>query len=190
VSGAGHEGGRSRGDASIFLAGYRGSGKSSVGRALAQQLGRRFFDTDEMIVQTARQSIREIFESSGEGKFRELEEAAVSLAVIVPSAVVALGGGALEREANRNAISLSGGKVVYLKCTAEELHRRISADQKSLENRPNLTAHAGSVEEVRELLGKRERHYLGMAAVTVDVTMCSVAEAVGKIIASLGLRRS
>lgn len=172
---------------SILLCGYRGSGKTCVGRLLAAKLGRPFFDTDDMVVQGTGQSIKLIFQSSGESHFRDLETAALDMALVIPSAIVALGGGALGREENRKAIRAAEGQVVYLACAAEELHRRIQADVQTHANRPNLTGLGGGLEEVRELLSKRDPIYRSMATLTLDVTMCSAAEAADRIMASLKL---
>ncbi|HEY9867143.1 MAG TPA: shikimate kinase, partial [Candidatus Obscuribacterales bacterium] len=62
----------------IYLIGMMGAGKSTVGRLLAKQLGYRFMDTDDLISQTARQSISDIFATEGEAAFRELESKVLS----------------------------------------------------------------------------------------------------------------
>ena len=141
---------------SIVLIGYRGSGKTTVGRALAGRLGSGFVDTDEWVVRRAGRSIRDIFADQGEGAFRDLESAVVREAAVLHGHVVALGGGALGREENRMALREKGHKVVYLRCEPEELLRRIRSDPATAANRPNLTHLAGGIEEIRALLAVRE----------------------------------
>src|SRR4051812_7957744 len=114
---------------SIVLIGYRGSGKTSVGQKLADRLWQELVDTDALIVARAGRSIREIFELRGEAGFRDLEAEIVREALLLQDVVISLGGGAVLREANRAAIAASGHKVIYLKCDAEELHKRIHADE-------------------------------------------------------------
>src|ERR1700730_14679962 len=110
---------------SIVLIGYRGSGKTTIGRKLADGLWKPFADVDELIVGKAGKSIKEIFEQDGEPAFRDLEEQAVAQACGLSEHVIALGGGSVLRESNRATIGQSGHKVIYLKCDAAELHRRI-----------------------------------------------------------------
>src|SRR6185436_8394699 len=101
---------------SVVLIGYRGSGKSTVGKRLADRLWQPFVDTDELIVRKAGKTIREIFEKQGEKAFRDLESTIVRDTLMLQEHVISLGGGALLREENRAALKASGHKVVYLKC--------------------------------------------------------------------------
>src|SRR5689334_12533882 len=100
---------------SAILIGYRGSGKSTIGKRLADSVWKSFVDTDELIVKRTGRTIKEIFETDGEPQFRELEVAAVREALAKPDHVVALGGGAVLREENRKMIRGSGQKVIYLR---------------------------------------------------------------------------
>src|SRR5215218_8652222 len=128
---------------SVVLIGYRGSGKTTVGKRLADRLWQPFVDTDELIVRKAGKSIREVFEQEGEPAFRDLEAAVVRDALMLQEHVISLGGGALLREENRAALKASGHKVVYLKCEPAELYKRISADPETAAARPNLTVEGG-----------------------------------------------
>jgi shikimate kinase len=94
--------------------------------------------------------------------------------------VIALGGGALERAANRAALADSGHRVVYLQCDAEELHRRISADPRSAAARPGLTS-LDALAEVRHLLARREPIYRQAMHVPLDVTRLSPEQAAQRI---------
>src|SRR5690349_2529590 len=131
----------------IVLVGYRGSGKTTVGRRLADRMWLKFADSDEEIVKRAGKSIKEIFEQDGETKFRELEASVVAELCGRTDDVVSLGGGAVLREENRKAIRGAGNKVVYLRCEPEVLYQRITGDAATAANRPNLTA-AGGLDEV------------------------------------------
>jgi shikimate kinase len=113
----------------VCLAGFMGSGKTTVGRMLAAQTGCRFVDLDERIEQAAGISIREFFERHGEPPFRELEHETLErvLGEIAESggaAVVALGGGTFAHARNQEALRTAGAAVVWLDCPIEELIRR------------------------------------------------------------------
>jgi shikimate kinase len=166
---------------SVVLIGYRGSGKTTVGKRLADQLWQPFVDTDTLVVRKAGRSIREIFDEQGEPGFRELESQAVREALLLREHVISLGGGALLREENRAALKASGHKVIHLKCDAEELHKRITADPDTAAARPDLTA-AGGIDEVRELLAAREPTYRAAMTAELDVTRLSPQDAVVYIV--------
>lgn len=168
----------------IYLIGYRGSGKSTVGKRLAARLGRPLFDTDEIIEGTAKQSIKEIFESQGESVFRDMETIAVKqLAATARAtpAVVSLGGGSVLREENRNAISESGD-CIWLSASAEFLFDRIQGDQSTKTRRPNLLQ-GGGFAEVAELLRQRLPVYQKMANLTIEVEGKTPDEICDEIIA-------
>jgi shikimate kinase len=152
----------------IVLIGYRGSGKTTVGRILAQRLGKAFVDCDEVIVARQGKSIREIFLTRGEEAFRKAEMEVISELSSSTECVIALGGGAILREENRRA--LAGHKIVYLRCEEEELLRRIEGDPASSDNRPNLTNLGGKIEEIRALLRQREPIYRAAMSAELDVT--------------------
>jgi shikimate kinase len=162
----------------VVLLGYRGSGKTSVGRALADRLWSSFVDTDEMIVKSAGRSIREIFESVGESGFRDLEMVALREALASGHEVVAIGGGAVLREENRAMLKADPRRRVYLRCDPEELLRRIERDARSADNRPALTPQGGGIEEVTRLLAEREPLYREVMTGELDVTRLSVDEVV------------
>lgn len=162
----------------VYLIGYRGTGKSTVARLLAQRLGWTAVDADEWLEARASRTIRQIFAEDGEPVFRDLEAATIRELVRLDRQVVALGGGAVLREENRSA--LRGGKTVWLTATPDALWKRISLDATTGERRPNLT-NTGGVEEVRQLLAKREPLYRTSADWTLDTETRSpeeVAEAI------------
>ena len=168
---------------SVVLIGYRGSGKTTVGKRLADRLWQPFVDTDELVVRKAGgKTIREIFESGGEQQFRDLESEAVREVALLQEHVIALGGGALLREENRKQIKDAGFKVVYLKCDPEVLFEHISADPDTARTRPALTDLGGGVEEIRKLLTDREPIYRQAMTAELDVTHLSPEEAVVYIV--------
>lgn len=151
----------------LFMIGYRGCGKSTVGRRLAQLLNRRFVDTDDQIEQRAGLSIQQIFASEGEAGFRDREEQAISECAKQDGLwVIALGGGAILRDANQNVIR-NCGKSIWLRGSAQELYQRIHQDPTTADRRPNLSA-GGGYDEVLEILTRREPIYRELADLTID----------------------
>ena len=169
---------------SIVLIGYRGSGKTTIGQKLADRLWQDLVDTDKLIVKKTGKSIKEIFEQEGEGRFRDIESEVVREVVKLQDVVISMGGGAVLREENRQAIKDSGHKVIYLKCEPAELHKRIEADAATSLMRPNLTEFGG-VEEIEKVLAEREAIYRGMKSAELDVTNLSPEEAVVYIVRML-----
>ena len=153
----------------FYLIGYRGSGKSTVGRLVAAQLGRAAIDTDDLIEQSSAMSIKQIFEAEGEAGFRDRESAVIQAVAADTShpAVVSLGGGSVLREANQRALRASG-ECVWLSASAQHLFQRIHSDQASQSRRPNLSQ-IGGFAEVEDLLLKRTPIYQQLAAKTIVV---------------------
>ena len=150
----------------IYLIGYRGSGKTTIARQLATMLWWNWLDADPHLEQRAGKSIREIFEAEGEAGFREREAKTVVELSAYSQLVVALGGGVVLREENRDKLKTSG-KCVWLKASPELLWSRIHADPTTSERRPNLTSQGG-LDEVRKLLAERTPLYEQCADFTVE----------------------
>ena len=167
---------------SIVLIGYRGSGKSTVGKRLADRLWQPFVDTDELIVRKAGKTIKEIFETEGEARFRDLESEVVREVSLLQEHVIALGGGALIREENRKALRDAGHKLIYLRCDPDVLFRRIQGDPETAKTRPALTNLGGGVDEIRKLLAEREPIYRQAMTAELDVTHQSPEDAVVYIV--------
>lgn len=162
----------------IALIGYRGSGKTTIGRRLADRLWWPFVDLDQLIVMRAGKSIREIFEQQGEQKFRDLETESLAFVLKSNDQVIALGGGALVRPENRQLLLGGNCHGVYLRCDPAVLAERIAADATTADMRPNLTSLGGGIEEIEKVLVEREPIYREAAAVELDVTNLTVDEAV------------
>ncbi|MCY2976516.1 MAG: shikimate kinase [Planctomycetota bacterium] len=151
----------------IYLIGYRGSGKTSVGKALAALLGWPVFDSDDRVELTAGRSIREIFETEGESGFRALETAAIlSLSELSLPHILSLGGGAILRQENKEVIHETG-YVVWLKASALNLYSRIHADSATADRRPALTNLAG-LDEIKKILAIRSPIYESVSNYSVE----------------------
>src|SRR5688500_2520378 len=132
---------------STILLGYRGAGKTTIGKRLADRLWQKFVDTDDLVVKVTGKTIRQIFEEHGESTFRELEVEAVKKALTLDEHVIALGGGAVLTDVARNLLRGSAHKRLYLKCDPQELLRRLQSDPNTATNRPALTDLNGGIEE-------------------------------------------
>lgn len=142
----------------LALVGYRGSGKSTVGKIVASRCGRPFLDADLELEARAGESIRSIFAGQGELVFRDREEETLrELVRSHPDAVLATGGGAVLRAANRRLLA-QFGFVVWLQADPAELIRRLDTDPQAVASRPPLTA-AGTLAEVAAVLHDRQPLY-------------------------------
>ncbi|MEU4346323.1 shikimate kinase [Streptomyces sp. NPDC023838] len=157
----------------VVLVGPMGSGKSTVGRLLAERLGAPYRDTDADIVAAQGREIADIFVDEGEPHFRELERQAVRAAVAEHTGVLALGGGAV-LDASTRAL-LAGLPVVYLSMDVEEAVKRVGLNTA----RPLLAVNPRR--QWRELMEARRHLYTEVARVVVatdDRTPEEVAQAV------------
>ncbi|MEM8865549.1 MAG: shikimate kinase [Planctomycetota bacterium] len=152
----------------LFLAGYRGTGKTTVAKLLAAQLGWRWIDTDDLVEQAAGKTIAQIFADEGELAFRDLEAVVVASVCEQEQLVVALGGGAILREASRNRIR-TAGRVVSLMADARALAERLASDSTTGTRRPNLTA-TGGLAEIEQVLAERTPIYQQCADRVIDTT--------------------
>jgi shikimate kinase/3-dehydroquinate synthase len=110
----------------IVVIGFMGAGKTTVGRMLADRLGLPFVDSDLVIEQRTRRSVRRIFDEDGEPAFRDLEHGVVASLLGGPDAVLALGGGAADRQETRDL--LKSARVVYLSVGFAEAMLRVAGD--------------------------------------------------------------
>jgi shikimate kinase len=164
----------------LFLVGYRGTGKTTVGRLLAQQLGWTFADCDDYIEAGAGKSITDIFASEGEVGFRDREAVVLRDLGSRERIVIATGGGAVLRPANREHLQ-SAGYVAWLTARPETIWARLQLDPTTYARRPNLTS-AGGIEEVRTLLTAREPLYREIAHFTADADAPSPEAVVAAIL--------
>ena len=161
----------------IFLTGFMGAGKTTVGRALASYLGYQFFDLDEFIERRAGKSIQQIFSDAGESEFRRIEHEAILECRGLENSVIALGGGAYVAEENHTAIR-EIGITVWLDCSLEICLDRLRGNT----TRPLLKSES----EMRTLLEKRKPAYaladnrVNTEGRTVNEVALEIAELVRK----------
>jgi shikimate kinase len=165
----------------IALVGLPGSGKSTVGRQLARRLQVPFTDSDNVIEQHIGCSIREFFEREGEARFRDVEEAVLDELTQQPHGVLATGGGATLRTANRLHLR-DRCQVVYLRSTPEEVFRRVRHDA----NRPLLQV-SDPLTRLRDLFSVRDPLYRETAHFMIETGRPSVATLVNMIVMQLEL---
>jgi shikimate kinase len=167
----------------ILLIGYRGSGKTTVGRLLAERLALPLVDIDDRITARIGLTVKEIFDQHGEAGFRRFESKAIADAFAADHWVIAAGGGAMTIPANRDAIPRDC-HVVLLHADPVELHRRITADPTSTAGRPALTA-TGGLSEIHQLLHHRLPIYRGVSTLELDTTRLSPGDVADRVVAHL-----
>ena len=168
------------GSRTIFLVGFMGAGKSSVGAALSRNLGWPFEDLDERIEAQEGRSIEQIFQQSGETEFRRIEHVALrSLIRELGSSqkVVAVGGGAFAQANNAELLEAAGFPVIFLDAPVEELFRRCQEQQLNRPLRRDL-------DEFRRLYDARRSGYM-KAAVRIETSGKDVEEVAAEAIESL-----
>jgi len=170
-------------DPPIALIGYRGTGKTTVARLLAGRLGWDWVDADVEVELKAGKSLAAIFQDAGEQAFRDLETTIVAELCGRTDAVLALGGGAVLREANRAAIAQCQA-VVWLQAEAATIEARLADDPTTAGRRPNLTNHGGRT-EIERLLVQREPIYRACATLQVDTQDKAPAEIADEILAAI-----
>lgn len=152
--------------AGLALVGYRATGKTTVGRLIADRLGRPFLDADAELERRGGRSIASLFADGGELAFRDLEERTIrDLCGEHPGAVLATGGGSVLRDGNRRNLR-AFGRVLWLAAPAEVIVERLRREPGS---RPALTA-SGLFEEVGQVLQAREPLYRSVADLIVDAS--------------------
>lgn len=160
----------------LVLIGYRGTGKSTIGRVLAGRLGLRYVGLDGEIVRRAGKSIPEIVAVSGWPAFRDLEAEVVRDVAALDGCVLDTGGGAILRPENVERLR-AGGIVFWLRASVPDIVRRIGIDP----NRPSLTGDKSLTEEVEEVLAERTPRYAAAADAEVDTSALGIDEAADRI---------
>ena len=158
-----------------------GTGKSTVGKLLADKLKRPFIDLDRMIEKSAGSTVAQIFSEQGEGKFRQLETEAVRKAVKKPGVVIATGGGVLLKEENFRLLK-GAGTLVCLTAGVDQIMRRIGAGR----GRRPLLAGEDPRRRVEDLLAQRAPYY-AQANCTISTDGLTAKQAAEKIKKELNL---
>jgi shikimate kinase len=161
----------------VVLIGPPGSGKTTVGRLLADALGVAFRDTDLDVEEVAGKPVGEIFIDDGEEHFRALEHDAVRSALTGHDGVLALGGGAVMEEATREL--LAGHTIVYLRVGLSDAVQRVGLAQA----RPLLVFNPRS--QLRKLMEERRPLYEGLASFTADTDGRDPADITAEIVKAL-----
>ncbi len=173
----------------VFLVGYRGSGKSTVGRIVAERLACPFLDSDRLIEERAGQNIAAIFRDAGETAFRDLEELAVKELAdrteVGERLVVGTGGGAVLRSRNVARIR-DAGLVFWLTASPEALKSRILGDGSSSDDRPALLGRS-AVDEVATVLSERQGLYRRAAHFEVSTEGLAPQAVADEIVEKLNL---
>lgn len=168
----------------VILCGMMGAGKTTIGIKIAELTGRRWYDTDGLIVDK-HGKISDIFEYYGEAHFRRLETEIVRELVQKDDLVISTGGGLVLKKEN-NALLQENGKIVFLRATLETLAKRLKVDGE----RPLLQA---STENIRDrlarLLKERAPVYEHVADYVVDVDGKTPEKIAKEIVAIVGCER-
>jgi shikimate kinase len=156
----------------IILIGYRCTGKSSVGRQLAERLNLPFYDTDKMIVDRIGKTIKALVAEKGWEAFRQEEKKVIREISFLENAVIALGGGAILDPENRGMIN-GKGWVVWLIAGLDTILKRMLSDPLNTDNRPSLSD-KGWQDEIQDTLDQRTPLYQQLADFEVNTEAKSV----------------
>ena len=162
----------------IVLTGFISTGKSSVARKLGERLGRRVVEVDDMIVEAAGKSRKEIFEEGGEEMFRNIEAAQVEKASRMENVVISCGGGVVLRRENVDQLR-SNGRIVLLTASPETVASR------TRHQRRTILRDFSDVEAVRGMMAEREPYYRSAADITVETDGKTIDMIVNDIIYQL-----
>jgi shikimate kinase len=173
----------------VFLVGFMGAGKTSVGRALGRRLNWLFEDLDDRIEQHEGRTIAEIFRESGEPAFRRAEHSALRQALAESRSglarIVALGGGAFVQQRNAALLKAAAVPTVFLDAPVEELWRRCRGQASIAAERPLLR----SQEQFHRLYETRRKSYL-RASHKISTSGRSVDAVAAEIAQRLGLKKT
>ncbi len=161
----------------IVLMGYRGTGKSTVGRLLAARLGREFVSTDAEIVKRAQRTIPEIVAQEGWEYFRDLESDICRELASRDQLVIDTGGGAILRAQNVEALK-KNSTVLWLTASVETIAKRIGGDNQ----RPSLTGTKSFVDEIQDVLRERTPKYQAAADHSIETDDRSINQLVETIL--------
>ena len=166
----------------VVLAGFMGSGKTSVGRLLAEALGWNFLDLDDHLEARAGAKIADIFTQNGEAHFRRLESSALANALTRSATVLALGGGAPEELTNRLLLEQTPGTlVIFLEAPFPTLFDRCMLQSFASPDHIRPVLASPQTAEIR--FNQRQPHYRRLARITVataDLTPAQAAEVIIK----------
>jgi shikimate kinase len=163
----------------LFLIGYRCTGKTTIGRLLADRLNFAFLDTDRVIEQQTGSTISQIVETHGWEKFRHIEKKVLFTTQHLTNTVIATGGGMIIDPENQ-AFIRTNGVPIWLDADIKTILHRLSIDHMTPESRPSLTAH-DLFKETHEVLNSRKPLYEKIAQIKIDTGCYSPQEIVNII---------
>jgi shikimate kinase len=172
----------------LFLIGYRCTGKSTVGRALAERIGWPFVDTDQVIVEALGAPIARIVAEKGWPCFRQQEHLSLKRVAAGDGQVVATGGGIILDARNIAAMRASGA-VIWLTAGEPAIRARLLADAATDGSRPALTDR-GMIAEIGEVLAERNPHYEKAADLTIDTDKMTIRSVCDRINAFMIARQA
>ena len=164
--------------ANIILTGFMGTGKSTVGKKIAERLGWQFIDTDEVIEEKAGVTISNIFAKQGEAYFRALERRVIDSVCCGAGKIIATGGGAMTNEENAQRLQDSG-TVICLTAAPEIILSRVQGNT----DRPLLHGE-NPLEKIKTMLTARAKSY-AKVDITIDTSQISIDETVETICSRL-----
>jgi len=167
----------------IVLIGYRGSGKSTVGRRLAARLKLRFVDTDDLIEERQGVPISDIVKCHGWGHFRKLERNTIEEISKEDHLIIAPGGGAVLDTDSVDALR-KNGLIIWLKADKPTLLKRLNQDPGTNTRRPTLTGQ-GTSEELKEVVSLREPIYERVSEIQIDTSRIDVETVVESVLTVL-----
>ena len=161
----------------IVFAGFRGTGKTGVGKIVAERLKVPFIDTDALIEQTTGRSIPDIFHEDGEERFRNIERQVIA-GLPAQDAVIGTGGGAVTDPANMERLR-KNSVMILLVADIDTIEQRLLRQP-----RPPLTG-LPLREEIAEMVDRRRQHYHAAADICIDTSGTTPGEAADKVVAAL-----
>ena len=164
----------------IVLIGYRGTGKSTVGKLLAARLGRELVSTDAEIVKRAKRTIPQIVAQEGWESFRDRESEVCQELAARDQLVIDTGGGAILRAQNVEALKRNG-TVFWLEASVVTITKRIGRDNQ----RPSLTGSKSFVDEIQEVLRERTPKYQAAADHVITTDNRSINRLMEEVLALL-----
>lgn len=164
----------------VVLIGYRGTGKSTVGKIVAARLGLKVLSTDAEIVKSAGQTVPQIVEQQGWDFFRDLESKICQDLAGKDGLVIDTGGGAVLRPQNVEVLKRTG-KLFWLTASVETIGKRIGSDTQ----RPSLTGTKSFIDEIQDVLRERTPKYHAAADHVIETEGKSVTQVADEILARL-----
>lgn len=164
----------------IVLIGFRGTGKTSIGKILGRELDIEFIDADEYLEKREGMTIKDIFAIGGEKLFRDIEVQVIAELSLLNNKIIATGGGAVLRNENVRRLK-NHGIMVLLDADVDTIYKRISKDLHTQQKRPSLT-NRNAYEEIEFLLTYRRPIYDRVADFVLDTTCNSPRDVARKII--------